>query len=319
MSRNGMAAAALCGAIGAGFYLIALTRAPEPLASLILILMAQLSLFTPGLWLGAGAAGLAALVATVILLAAAGATSAVFFAAVMAVPAVVLVRQALLRRRRGDGAVEWYPPGLLAAWLTGLALVGTGLGVVLAGGPHGLETLVRGVLDPVFARLQETTGTVVADRAAIIRILALILPGMSAMVWMMIVVTNGILAQGVLARFGANQRPSPDIAALGLPLWMPVLFAAGAAAAPLGGNARLFGVTVMILLAVPFCLAGLAVFHAAARRLKRPLPVFIVFYVLAALFGWPLLLAALLGLFDTTLGLRRRLWGGKSCGGQIDG
>lgn len=319
MSRNGMAAAALGGAIGAGFYLIALTHSPQPLASLILLLMAQLSLFTPGLWLGAGATGVAALVATALLFGAAGTASAVFFAAVMAAPAVVLVRQALLRRQRGDGTVEWYPPGLLAAWLTGLALLGTGLGVVLAGGPHGIERVVREALDPVFLRLQETTGTVLTDRATLIRILALILPGMSAMVWMMIVVTNGILAQGVLVRFGANRRPSPDIAALALPVWMPILFAAGAATAPLGGSARLFGITVMILLAVPFCLAGLAVFHTAARRLKRPLPVFIVFYGLAALFGWPLLLAALLGLVDTTLGLRRRLRGGKSCGGQIDG
>jgi hypothetical protein len=207
----------------------------------------------------------------------------------------------------------------LTAWLTVFALVGTVLGVVLAGGPHGIETLVRQALDPVFARLRETTGTAVPGRAAIIRALALILPGMSAMLWMMMVVTNGLLAQGVLAYFGANRRPSPDIAALGLPLWMPLLFAAGAAAAPLGGTARIFGVNVMlILLTVPFCLAGLAVFHTAARRLSHPLPAFIVFYVLAALFGWPLLLAAVLGLFDTTLGLRRRL-GGKSFGGRIDG
>lgn len=312
MNRTGIAAAALCGALGAGFYLTVLTGSP---GSLILVSMAQLPLFAAGLWLGAGAAALAALAATAILFAATGTLSAAVFAAVMAGPVVGLMRQALLSRRRDDGTLEWYPPGLLMAWLTAFALIGTVLGVVLAGGPHGVETLVRQALDPVFARLRETTGTAVSDRAAIIRVLALILPGMFAASWMMMVVTNGILAQGILAYFGINRRPSPDIAALGLPIWMPLLFAAGAAAASLGGRARVFGVTVMILLAVPFCLAGLAVFHAAARRLKRPLPAFIVFYVLAALFGWPLLLAAVLGLFDSTLGLRRRLAGGKSFGG----
>jgi hypothetical protein len=312
MSRTGIAAAALCGAVGAGFYLTVLTGSP---GSLILISMAQLPLFAAGLWLGAGAAALAALAATAILFAASGAVSAGFFAAVMAAPVVVLVRQALLARTRGDGALEWYPPGLLMAWLTVFALVGTVLGMVLAGGPHGIVTLVRQALDPVFARLG---GTTLPDREAIIRALALILPGMFAASWMAMVATNGILAQGILARFGVDRRPSPDIAAFGLPIWMPLLFAAGAAAAPLGGTAQVFGVTVMILLTVPFCLAGLAVFHMAARRLSHPLPAFIVFYVLAALFGWPLLLAAVLGLFDTTLGLRRHL-GGKSFGGRIDG
>lgn len=312
MSRFGTAAAAaLCGAVGAGFYLTVLTGSP---GALILVSLTQLPLFAVGLWLGAEAAALAALAATAILFAASDAPGALFFAAIMAGPVVVLVRQALLARRREDGEVEWYPPGLLTAWMTGLALVGTALGVALAGGPPGIEAIVRQELAPVFAfaRLQ---GTPVPDREAVIRLFALVLPGMFAASWMMMAVTNGILAQGVLARFGLNRRPSPDIAALGLPIWMPLLFAAGAAAATLGGNARAFGINVMILLAVPFCLAGLAVFHAAARRLSRPLPAFIVFYVLAALFGWPLLLAAVLGLCDTTLGLRRRLASGKSFGG----
>lgn len=313
MSRFGTAAAAaLCGAVGAGFYLTVLTGSP---GSLILISMAQLPLFAAGLWLGAEAAALAALAATAILFAAAGAVSAALFAAVMAAPVVVLVRQALLTRARHDGTLEWYPPGLLTAWMTGLALLGAVLGVVLAGGPHGVETIVRHTLDPAFARLRETTGTAVPDREAFIRFLALILPGAFAASWTMMVATNGILAQGILARFGVNRRPSPDIAALGLPIWMPLLFAAGAAAASLGGTAQAFGVNVMILLAVPFCLSGLAVLHTAARRLKRPLPAFVVFYVLAALFGWPLLLAAVLGLCDTAFGLRRRLAGGKSFGG----
>ncbi|HJU15611.1 MAG TPA: DUF2232 domain-containing protein [Stellaceae bacterium] len=318
MSRLGIAApAVLCGAVGAGFYLTMLTGSP---GSLILISMAQLPLFAAGLWLGAGAAALAALAATGILLAATGAVSAAFFAAVMAMPVVVLVRQALLARTQSDGAVEWYPPGLLAGWLTGLALFGTVLGVVLAGGTHGIEAILRRALGPALDRLMVAPGLDgMPDRNDIVRSLALVLPGMLAVSWMAMVATNGILAQGVLARFGANRRPSPDIAALGLPPWMPLLFAAGAAAASFDGPARPFGVSVMILLFVPFCLAGLAVLHTAARRLSRPLPVLVIFYVLAALLGWPLLLTAVLGFVDGAFGLRRRFKGSRSCGGKTDG
>jgi len=42
------------------------------------------------------------------------------------------------------------------------------------------------------------------------------------------------------------------------------------------------------------CLAGLAVLHVLARKLARPVIRLVTFYALAGLFGWPLLLVALL-------------------------
>jgi len=51
----------------------------------------------------------------------------------------------------------------------------------------------------------------------------LVIPGMIAASWMIMLVANAALAQGLLARFGANWRPSPDLAGLDLPLWVPVL------------------------------------------------------------------------------------------------
>ena len=109
-----------------------------------------------------------------------------------------------------------------------------------------------------------------------------------------------------MVRFGANWRPSPDLAALGHPKWVPVLLGLTAVATALGGTARFLGINVIIVLAVPFCLAGLAVLHTVARRFPRPTIPLVIFYVLAGLFGWPLLLAAILGLLDSSLGLRRR-------------
>ena len=48
----------------------------------------------------------------------------------------------------------------------------------------------------------------------------------------------------------------------------------------------------MIALSVAFCLGGLAVLHAAARRLSHPTMVLVFFYTTAALFGWPFLVVA---------------------------
>jgi hypothetical protein len=123
---------------------------------------------------------------------------------------------------------------------------------------------------------------------------------------MVMTATNGSLAQGLLSRFGASWRPSPDLAALGLPLWIPILLAFATGATALGGTARFLGINVMIALAVPFCLAGLAVLHTVARRFSRPAIPLVTFYVLAGVFGWPLLVVALLGLLDSSFGLRRR-------------
>jgi hypothetical protein len=85
-----------------------------------------------------------------------------------------------------------------------------------------------------------------------------------------------------------------------------LLLAFAAAATAFSGTARFLGVNTIIVLAVPFCLAGFAVLHTLARRLPRPTILLVTFYVLAGVFGWPLLFVVILGLLDSSLGLRRR-------------
>ncbi len=135
----------------------------------------------------------------------------------------------------------------------------------------------------------------------------MVIPGVVAASWMIMLVANAALAQGVLARFGANWRPSPDLAGLGLPLWVPVALGLAAAAVLFEGAPRFVGINMLILLSVPFCLAGLAVLHAVVRHMSHPAMALVGFYMLAALFGWPLVAVAVLGLLESGLGLRRRL------------
>ena len=294
-------AAVGCGGIAACLYLSATFGTT---GALLLVYMTQLPLFIAGLWLGTSAAASAGLTGTALLLLTSDQLSAAVFIGLNAVPVVLLVRVALLARRQPDGAILWYPPGLLTAWLTGMTLAGLLGAVLLFGGPGGLQAAVRGIIAEVLDRMLREPPI---DHGDIVAAIATITPGVVAASWMVTAIANAVLAQGVLARFGVNWRPSPDLVGLSLPLWLPAALALAAAATLIPGAPRFIGVNVMLALTVPFCLAGLAVLHAAARRMAQPAVALVCFYTVAMLFGWPFLMVAVLGLLESWLGLRRRL------------
>lgn len=301
---NRYAAAALaagCGAVAAALYLVVLVGST---GGLLLVYLTQLPLFVAGLWLGTTGGAIAGLTATLVLFAASDVIAAALFAALNAVPVAILVRQALLARRHHDGTTVWYPPGRLVGWLTGLALAGIGIALVVEGGPNGLLAELRSVVGSALDQFGEPAAP---ERAAFAEAVALVIPGIVAASWMVMAIINGVLAQGLVARFQANWRPAPELVGLVLPIWLPLLLTAAVIALAISGTPRFLAVNTMIVLLVPFGLAGLAVLHAAARRLPYPLPVLVAFYVFAGLFGWPLIAIAILGLFETWLGLRRRL------------
>jgi hypothetical protein len=305
-----IAVAVGCGVIGACLYSAVLLGTP---GGLILVYLTQLPLFVAGLWLGTTAVAIAGATACIVMLALSDVIAAALFAALNAGPVVLVVRQALLARSAPDGALRWYPPGLLMGWLTALALGGVAVTLLLLGGPDGLQAGVREVVGHALDRITDQR---IPQRDQIAATVALVMPGIVAASWMVMAVINGSLAQGVLARFGAAWRPSPDLAALTLPSWITILLGLAAAATAFGGPSRFVGINTMIALSVPFCLAGLAVLHAAVRRLTHPAVALVIFYTVAAMFGWPLLIVAVLGLLENWLGLRRRL---IPSGGQIDG
>jgi predicted membrane protein DUF2232 len=301
MDRLAMAAiAAACGGASACLYLALLLGSP---GAMILVYLTQLPLFLAGLWFGAGAAAIAGVSAAVVLLGASDVLAAAIFAALNAVPVVLLVRQALLARRNADGTLSWYPPGRLTVWLTALGILGIAAALLLLGGPDGLQATLRDIIARALDHLTERS---LPDRDRVAATLASVIPGIAAASWMVMAVINGALAQGVLARFGVAWRPSPDLANLGLPRWMTMALGGAAVVTLLGEPWRFLGINLVIALSVPFCLGGLAVLHAAVRRLPHPGIALVAFYTLAGMFGWPLLVAAILGLFEAWLGLRRR-------------
>jgi hypothetical protein len=236
-----------------------------------------------------------------ILLGVAGGSATAMFLAVDALPVLVLTQRALLWRTDHEGRIWYYPPGRLVMWLVGLGVAAiVAAAIWLSGDPGGLQ-------GAVFEVVRRSLGQFAGLGEAAQRLLASVFPGVAVWSWLLMVTLNGILAQGVLARFNRNRRPSPDLASLDLPWWTPVALGVAALLPAVGpGNWSYVGTNVVLVLLLAFLFGGLAVVHALARRFTARPAILVSFYVVSIVFGWPLLLVAALGFLEHWVGLRQR-------------
>ncbi len=278
--------------------------------SIILVFMVPLPLFLVGLTYGTASAAIAGLTGSILSLYS-GVDSGLLFLLGFALPAGILVRQALLKGSEPamPQAVAWIPPGQLVLWLAGLATALFGIVMLVSAGHDGgllgvLQRYVQLVQTEMMKAVPAGSETEQALPALLNSIIPLI-PGTMMAGWMLILVANGALAQGVAVRFGWNLRPSPAMAALVLPRGLSVFFAVALAAAHWGsGISELVGLTMTYILATAYILQGLAVCHALARRAAMPTLVLTVGYLLLVISGLPL---ATLGLIEEWVGIRRRI------------
>ena len=294
------------------------------------MLLVPLPLFLSGLSMGPSAATVSAVTACLALslmvvvtvaqisgsLAIAVADGAGMFigtAITLGVPVTILVRQALLSRTTDDGSVEWYPAGPLVVWLTGIGVLMLGFSllsfVLFAAGPSLEAVFTDQLAEALRLMLPEAEDPQLQEAATAAAQIGL---GAGLDSWLMVIAANGILAQGVLRRFGRNLRPAPDITALALPHWLGLALAATALVALLAtGDLGFVARSLLIVLLLPYFFAGLAVVHAACRNRGARAILLIVFYLILVMFAWLAALVAGLGLLDQTFDLRRRLLAAK--------
>ncbi len=304
MVRFGLIAAG-AGAISALLYLSVVLGQPS---AMLLAYLAQLPLFA--VWLGLGGiAGMTATgSATLVVGLLGGAIAGGLFLIVSGVPVMIVGRKALLSRTGPDGKTEWYPLGLLVSWLVGM---GAGsfvvAGLVLTLSTEGVEASIRSFLGLGIERLMASAAE--ADRQRILDAIVPWFPAAVVMSWLAMVAVNAALAQGVLARFSRNLRPSPELADIELPHLLTLALGIAGVAAVIGPEAIGFlGRNLFLILLVPFFFLGLGVVHAVARKYSPQRPfILVAAYAAMLVLGWPVALVAGLGLFDQWLGLRRRL------------
>ena len=118
------------------------------LGAMIFAPFSTLPLFAAGLGLGLAAGTVAALIATITVAVVTNFTGMVVFAIAYAAAPLMLVRFALLSRQGEDGTTEWYPPGLLLAWvvLFGIAAF-TAAATFSSIGAEGLRAAISVYLD----------------------------------------------------------------------------------------------------------------------------------------------------------------------------
>ena len=282
--------------------------ASRSLGGVIFANLTMLPLFAAGLAVGLSGAIVAVGVGLAATLLFAGFARTVFYAAAFVLPVVVLVRQALLSRQDATGT-SWYPPGLLLLWLSGLGAAMALYWMVQLSFDDTAEAL-RQQLMVMLQGTQDPAGQPVPTDETAARIATWLigyLPGLLAASWMLTIVVNGALAQGLVRRIGHNRRPSPATAEIELPWPLALIFVAMVLASMLPDTIGYVGRTFAMVLGVPLFLQGLGVVHAFAGQIASPGFILAAFYLLLLISGFAVPLVVLLGLIEQWAHLRRRI------------
>ncbi len=283
-----------------------------------LIMFAPLPLFLAGLSQGVIGVAIAGATTIAIVGVMLGFLAALGAFVTLAAPSAILVRQALLNRpvpggtaqdggAGGGPAIEWYPPGLLVTWLTGIGVVWLGVALwSIGGGAEGYEPRLHAAISEAFGlMLPEASPEYVTQLADAMAPIAI---GAGTLGWLIIWAINATAAQGALSRAGRNLRPSPAFTQMELPGWLAPVFAAAIAIALIAsGDLAFVAWNLSMVLLFPFLLVGLAVVHVLIRRMQGQLFLFVVFYAVLVAFTWLAVLVAALGLMEQWLNLRGRV------------
>jgi hypothetical protein len=239
----------------------------------------------------------------------------IFFFAFLAgagLPAWWLGYLALLARP-GDGggavntaALEWYPPGRLVVWAGVLAAL-----VVIVAIPNfgtdaeAFRTGLRTALSNMFTG-GAAEGQLSETALRNLNRLILFLPPAAAVIAAITNIFNLWLAARIVKFSGRLTRPWPMLAAMTFPKSTLPALAVAVGLSFLDSMIGILAEVVAAGLLMAYGVLGFAVLHTITRRVSsRPFLLGGV-YASVMIFGWPILVLSLLGIFETAYELRAR-------------
>lgn len=280
-----------------------------PLHGAVFAYFTPLALMAVGLGLGTGASAIAAAAGAACIIIFGHVTLAAVFGGMHALPSWLAVRVALSQKAPAepDQPPEWASAGDVLAAITVFAVAAiVFLGVMGGGGLEAsIESFVGDALDKVAVPIPQ------ADPTALARMVAPVFVGACGASWILMMVLNAVLAQGLLVSRGANLRPSPKWSALSLPGWLSWPLVGSAALAIVAtGDTGYLARNLVLVCATPFFFVGLAVAHVLARRTAQTGVLLALMYVGLMLVAVPVAaLITTLGLIEEWWGVRRRFGG----------
>lgn len=240
--------------------------------------------------------------------------AAVVFVLGTALPAWWFSYLTLLARPSEDGrATEWYPPGMVLAWVAGIVAAMTLAGIMTLGTDYDtfVKSFERAVdvitqINPnIFSQVPEAGRA--AYKAQLVELIANVAPALSAA--FSVLLTAGILILGSRAVLASGRlpRPWPWLPGTMLPSLALVVLALSLIGSALGGFAGIAARVVAAAFAAAYALQGLATVHALTWGATGRFAVLFGLYLVSAIFGgWPLILAALVGVAEAFLNLRAK-------------
>jgi uncharacterized protein YybS (DUF2232 family) len=303
--------------VGSGLIAAALFASAATATALagVLLYLAPLPLCLAGLGWGTVTGLISALTATVVVALGLGPAAAAIFALSIAAPIAFLTHLALLSRPlpaaegKSNAALEWYPPGRLVGWAALIAgLLAAMLVLVLGYDQDSYRESIREMLSHSALKDLDTDGTFFAEEnmAKISGLIARALPAAFAIVWLTVALFNLWIAGRIVDASGRALRPWPDLHALELPNAFVLLFAGALAASFLPGLAGLLATGLAGALLFAYTLQGLAVIHVYSRGIPLRSLLLATIYLAILFLGWVVIVVAIIGLAEPSLGLRRR-------------
>lgn len=214
------------------------------------------------------------------------------------------------------GPMEWYPVGRIVVWA---AILGAGV-VIVAIPNFGLdEESFRSGLRNVFERMLRAqtrspgdsplTIPGVEDPSKLVNFLVAIIPLAGAILATITNLINLYLAARIVNVSGRLKRPWPSLPDMQFPPFAPALMAVAIAGTFLAGILGTIAGILAASLSIAYGVLGFAVLHAITRNAKPRGILLGTAYAAVIVFGWPVLLVAMLGLADAIFNFRGRVAG----------
>src|SRR6185369_5559745 len=209
--------------------------------------------------------------------------------------------------------IEWYPVGRIVVWTAILAALvvlitlmryGFDAAQMQAGLRRELERGLRFLAGvPASSPLQIPS---VRDPERLLDVLVPIIPPLKATALTATSLLNLWLAALIVRVSGRLKRPWPQIAQMSFPPFAVTVLAAAVAGTFLPDLIGLASSVLVASLLLAYALLGFAVAHVLTAGFAGRGFMLGSLYFSVGLFGWPIVLMSLLGLVETTAGLRAR-------------